>query len=156
MTIVIAHSKPAAQAACRRILRSEKGIRVVSEASTDVEIIQACTTLKPRIILLHMAPSDSGALIARIRRKSPQTKVIVLADRYSEMGMLKALSLGACGHLITKVLPAFLAKAVRKVDAGEAWVSRKMAARIVDYLMSVPPREETTFARHSEYQVLGR
>lgn len=132
MTIVIANSKPAAQAACRRILRSEKGIRVVSEASTGLEIMQACTKFKPRIVLLHMnSTSDSGALIALIRCKSPQTKVIVIADRYSEYRMLKALSLGARGHLMTKVLPAFLAKAVRKVDAGEAWVPRKMAARIV-------------------------
>lgn len=156
MTIVVANSKHATQAACERILRLEKGIRVVSEASTDVEIIQACAKFNPRIILLHMdSPSDNGALIALIRRKSPQTEVIVIADRYSELGMLKALSLGASGYLMTKVLPTFLAKAVRKVDGGEAWVPRKMAARIIDYLMSVPPSGRNYVRETPEYQLLS-
>ena len=153
MTIVVANAQHVTQAACERILRLEKWIRVVSEASTDVEILQACAELKPHIILLHMSSLwESGALIALIRRKSPQTKIIVIADRYSELGMLKALSLGARGHLMTKVLPTFLVKAVRKVDGGEAWVPRKMAARIIDYLMSVPPREDMTFARRRNTQ----
>ena len=73
-------------------------------------------------------------LIPALRQKSPQTKVILLTDGASEARTLEALAHGARGYLDKALLTTFLARAVRVVDAGEAWVPRKMVARIMDRL----------------------
>jgi hypothetical protein len=60
-------------------------------------------------------------------RKSPQTKVILLTDGASDARTLEALSHGA--RLPRQgLLTTFPARAVRVVDAGVAWVPRKMVA----------------------------
>ncbi len=39
---------------------------------------------------------------------------------------------GACGYVPAEAVPAYLTKAIRSIAAGEAWFSRKLAAKIVD------------------------
>jgi DNA-binding NarL/FixJ family response regulator len=51
---------------------------------------------------------------------------------------LAALSNGARGYLKEKAISSFLPKAVRQVEAGEAWVPRKMVGKIVDRLARYP------------------
>ena len=57
-----------------------------------------------------------------------------MTDGASEARTLEALAHGARGYLDKALLTTFLARAVRVVDAGEAWVPRKMVARIMDRL----------------------
>lgn len=135
VTVVITHHEKATLGDCLRLLRPEKGIRVVGEAGSGLETI-AAAKLKPRVLLLDLDLSeDNGAaLLPVLRRNSPRTKVILLTRRASEARILKALSHGALGYLDKKDLPTFLPKAVRVVDAGEAWVPRKMVAKLLDRL----------------------
>ena len=131
ITVVIA-STETTRAACLRLLRPVKQIRVVAEARSDREAI-AAAGLNPRILLLDMSVSIRGGLVVlrAFRRDSPRTKVILLTRRGAEARILDALSHGARGHLERKALRRFLAKAVRLVDAGEAWVPRKMVAKLI-------------------------
>ena len=46
--------------------------------------------------------------------------------------MLEALASGARGYLEMSAIEIFLARAVRVIDAGKAWVPRKMVAKIMD------------------------
>jgi len=135
ISIVIADREKAARAASRRLLEPENGIRVVGEARSGLEAI-AAAKLRPRILLLdvHMAAGNGVALLRILRQKSPRTKVILLTSRASEARILDVLAHGARGYLDKKVLRAFLPKAVRVVDAGQAWVPRKMVAKILDRL----------------------
>jgi len=99
--------------------------------------------LKPNILLINLDFLE-GKEIAQLyvlRHKSPQTKVIVLVSRAPETRILEALSYGARGYIEEKVLGTFLAKAVRCVDAGEAWVPRKMVAKIIERLARMTARE---------------
>lgn len=67
------------------------------------------------------------------RRRTPRTKVILLTTRQtSDALILEALHRGARGYLDAAAAPAFLAKAVRAVHAGEAWVPRRMGPKIHD------------------------
>jgi DNA-binding NarL/FixJ family response regulator len=136
ITVVIAERQPAARAACLRLLEPESGIRVVGEAKSGLEAISSTGHLRPRILLLDLAlaRAQQMPLIPALRQKSPQTKVILLTDGASDARTLEALAHGARGYLDKAVLTTFLARAVRVVDAGEAWVPRKMVAQIMDRL----------------------
>lgn len=145
ISVVIAAHERASRDACARILQPEKNIRVVAEASSSLEAVIAVANLMPRILLLDLSLSrrNGVALITVLRERSLRSKVILLVQRSSEAQILEALSRGAQGYLETRMLPTFLAKAVRAVDAGEAWVPRKMVAKVVDRLARFTSREET-------------
>lgn len=135
VTVVIADHEEARRAACLRLLRPEPGIRVVGEAQSGLKVV-AAARLRPRILLLdaQLSAGKGVSLLRVFRRKSPRTKVILLTRRSSQVRILDALSDGARGYLDTRALPTFLPKAVRRVDAGEAWVPRRMVAKILDRL----------------------
>ena len=144
ISVVIADREKACRAACLRLLQPEKRVQVVAEARSSMEVIAAAVMFKPRILLLDLSLSrEKGvALLPALRQKSPRTKVILLIGRASEARILEALSHGVQGYLEKKVLRAFLPKAVRVVDAGEAWVPREMVPKIIDRLARLTFREE--------------
>jgi DNA-binding NarL/FixJ family response regulator len=146
ITVVIAERQSADRAACLRLLEVESGIRVVGEAKSGFEAISSTGDLRPRILLLDLAlaRAQGTPLIPALRQKSPQTKVILLTDGASEARTLEALAHGARGYLEKGRMTTFLARAVRVVDAGEAWVPRKMVTRIMDRLAGLTAWAGTT------------
>jgi DNA-binding NarL/FixJ family response regulator len=143
ITVAIAHRDKATRAACLRLLQPEKGIRVVGEVRSGLEVLTAITRHKPHILLLdlNLAKVKGIALIRALRQKSPRTKIILITRRSPQSRILEALSHGARGYLEEKAMTTFLAKAVSCVDAGEAWVPRKMVAKIIDRLALLTTRE---------------
>jgi DNA-binding NarL/FixJ family response regulator len=136
ITVVIAERQKADRTACVRLLKSEEGIRVVGEARSGLEAITSAAKLRPRILLLELILARDGgsSLVPALRQKSPQTKIILLTEGASEARTLEALCHGARGYLDKSVVSRFLPRAVRVVDAGEAWVPRKMVTKIMDRL----------------------
>ena len=136
ITVLVAERQKANRAACLKMLEPEVGIRVVGETRSGLETITTTGHLRPRILLLDLglARVEGTSLIPALRQKSPQTKVILLTDGTSEARTLEALAHGARGYLDKSLVAKFLARAVRVVDAGEAWVPRKMVAKIMDRL----------------------
>jgi DNA-binding NarL/FixJ family response regulator len=136
ITVVVADEERERRAACLRLLAPEKGIRVVAEAGSAAETLNTAS-LKPRILLVdsRLAMGRGLVLLPIFRRSSPDTKVIVLTGQSSGAALMEALCQGANGYLNRRLLRAFLPKAVRKVDEGEPWVSRKMLPRIIETLL---------------------
>ena len=142
ISVLIAARGQASRAACLGLLRPEKGIRVVGEVRRGLDAITTAARLKPQILLLDqgMAAERGRAVLPLIRRKSPETRVILLTERASAAQTLEALSQGARGYLERRALRAFLPKAVRAVEAGEGWVPRKMVAKVMDRLARLTVR----------------
>jgi two-component system response regulator DegU len=136
ITVVIAVGEKAPRIACLQVLQSRKEMRVVAEARSGLDVIAVAAKFKPRIILLDLNVSLGRGieLLSALRLKSPGSKVILLVGRTSEARILEALSGGALGYLEEKALHTFLPKAIRVVDAGEAWVPRKFVAKIISRL----------------------
>jgi DNA-binding NarL/FixJ family response regulator len=117
---------------------------VVGVARSGLETVAAAGWLRPRILLLDLsiARGNDLALLPLVLRKSPRTRVILLTRRSAPARILSALGQGAQGYLDPRSLRVFLPKAVRAVDAGEAWVPRKMVAKIIECLARLTPRAE--------------
>jgi two-component system invasion response regulator UvrY len=143
ITVLIADRDETRRAACVRILQPEKGIRLFGRAQSGLEDLLSIAKLKPSILLLdlNLLQGKEIAQLFSLRQISPRTKVILLTHRTPETRILKALSCGARGCIEEKVLGTFLAKAVRCVDAGEAWVPRKMVAMIIERLARITARD---------------
>ena len=138
ITVVIAEEEKERRATCQRILSAERGFRVVAEAGTASEIL-ATARLSPRILLVDSKLAlGSGLVLAKYRRSSPNTRVIVLTGQSSAPALLDALAHGAHGVLNRRLLRALLTKAIRRVADGESWVPRKMIPKVVESLQSPP------------------
>jgi DNA-binding NarL/FixJ family response regulator len=136
ITVLIADGDKTSRTRSLNTLQPEKGISVVGVARNGLEALLAADGLKPNILLLNLNlfKGKGDNLLRALLRKSPLTKTILLTRRASGGPILEALTQGALGYLKEKAIDDFLPKAVRQVEAGEAWVPRKMAARIVDHL----------------------
>jgi DNA-binding NarL/FixJ family response regulator len=133
ISVVVADPEKERRAACLRRLFPEEGIRVVAEVGTPRETLGAARFL-PRILLIDssLAKGPGLALLQLFRRRSPHSRIIVLTGQTSRAALFDAITHGAHGCLNRRQIRAFLPKAVRKVDQGEPWFSRKMLPALID------------------------
>lgn len=136
ITVAIAGRQAAALAACERLLRQEPDTEVVGEvtgpAATCMEVLATVRKFKPRVLVCSFEMC-TDPLLLELRRECPATRVVLLADDFIEDDrLMHALAIGACGYLGHDQIQLHLARAVRGVDQGEAWVSRKMLGKMVE------------------------
>src|SRR5438445_7376501 len=129
ITVAIAGRQAAGLATCKRLLRQEPDTEVVGQAATCMEIVATVRKFKPRVLVcsLEMCTDTDYPLLLELRRACPATRVILLADGLIEEDrLMHAMAIGARGYLAQDEIQLHLARAVRGVDRGEAWVPRKM------------------------------
>ena len=75
-----------------------------------------------------------GAIVAvdAIVRRLPDTKVVMLTDHDEPKSLLAAIRAGALGYVRTDLDPSRLAATIRGVLAGEAAISRRLTARLLE------------------------
>jgi DNA-binding NarL/FixJ family response regulator len=97
---------------------------VVGEASDGLQAVQQAEELQPDLILLDLGlPTLNGIEAARrIRRVSPNSKILFVTQNSSPEIAQGALRLGACGYLV-KSDAADLPYAVETVLQGAKYVS---------------------------------
>jgi DNA-binding NarL/FixJ family response regulator len=102
------------------------------------DIIARIDHLRPRILFIHLDPSNEAnfALLEALHREYPETFVVLLTDKsIHEEQIIQALANGARGCLSHEADPFYVLKAVRVVDRGEIWVTRKMLGKIMDKVL---------------------
>jgi DNA-binding NarL/FixJ family response regulator len=137
ITVAIAGQDLAGLAACEQLLREQEGITVLEGADAG-DPASALLALKPRILLLALRQrgQKQDALLQALRRSSPDTRVVLLADSpLDDDEMVSALMQGARGYLEQAALDRHLVKAVRSVDQGEAWVPRRILGKVMDRML---------------------
>jgi DNA-binding NarL/FixJ family response regulator len=117
-------------------LAAEKAVRIVGEAREGKETVALVSQRRPTLLIVDMALPPAGGLpvVAQVRKGSPKTRVLAIDDRLNEQRVLKLAKAGAYGYMLGEAIPAYLAKAVRVMAAGEVWLSRKLMGRLVEEL----------------------
>jgi DNA-binding NarL/FixJ family response regulator len=158
ITVVVA-GEPRDRALCRNLLESADGIAVVADVEAGLAARAVVARLQPHLLLLDLRQRrlDGLAVLPRIRVESPRTRVVLLTDRRTPIALiLEGLRRGARGYLERAVLPALLPKAVRAVDAGEAWVPRRMVSRVLDQLVRLSASGLGAASRRSRLPAVRR
>jgi DNA-binding NarL/FixJ family response regulator len=116
-----------------RAALEREGFEVVGEAGTSEEAVAGAAATRPDACLIDIAIRGGGLDAARdIKRRLPQTEVIILTEVQSQAELRDALRAGAAGYLAKHVEPARFAAAVRGVLAGEATIPRAMVGTLVE------------------------
>ena len=100
--IVIAEDHTILREGLRALLSSSPEFDIVGEAEDGREAIGCVEKLKPNLILtdLSMPKMNGMDAIREIRRRAPETKILVLTVHKTEEYILAALKAGADGYLL--------------------------------------------------------
>jgi NarL family two-component system response regulator LiaR len=140
----------------RTFLELQEGIEVVGEAGDGEEAVREAERLRPDVVLMDlvMPKLDGVGAMRELRRRLPESRVIVLTSFANDDRLLPAIRAGASGYLLKNTEPQELARAVRAAHAGQALLDPVVAARVVESIArpDSPAGAETLTPR--EHQVL--
>jgi len=141
-----------------RILKDERGIKVVGEASSGEEALQFCRDISanhesPDVVLMDMQMPGIGGLNAtkRILHYCPDIKVLALSVSCEEPIPTKVLQLGASGFISKKAAPAEMVQAIKKVYSGQRYISDEVAQKIA--MSKIQSSAENPFSELSDREM---
>ncbi|MFJ6772611.1 response regulator [Kitasatospora sp. NPDC091257] len=134
--VLLADDEPMIRAGLRAVLTTDPGIEIVAETGDGREVVELVRRHRPDVAVLdiRMPGTDGITAAAEIRRNGLATGVLMLTTFGEDDYILRALSGGANGFLIKSGEPEELLAGVRAVAAGAAYLSPKVAARVVAHL----------------------
>ncbi|WP_033290297.1 response regulator [Amycolatopsis jejuensis] len=134
--VLLADDEAMIRAGVAAILGSDKDIEVVAEAADGREAIELARANRPDVALLdiRMPGLDGLAAAEEIRRLLPDTGVLILTTFGEDDYIERALALGASGFLLKAGDPRELLAGVHAVADGAAFLSPKVAHRVITRL----------------------
>ena len=119
------------------LLIKEREIEIVGEASNGDELFEKLKFIKPNIIILDISlPKMSGIEIAEILTKDyPDIHIIIFSSYTDEETIYKSIRAGAKGFLPKDSVRGDLIEAIKKVNQGFEYLSKKIPNTIIiDYI----------------------
>ncbi|MFD5434996.1 response regulator [Kitasatospora sp. NPDC127067] len=134
--VLLADDEPMIRAGLRAVLTTDPGIEIVAETGDGREAVELVRRHRPDVAVLdiRMPGTDGITAAAEIRRNGLASGVLMLTTFGEDDYILRALSGGANGFLIKSGEPEELLAGVHAVAAGAAYLSPKVAARVVAHL----------------------
>jgi DNA-binding NarL/FixJ family response regulator len=110
-------------------LQQRVEFQVIGEASDGLEAVQKAEELQPDLIVLDVGlPKLNGIEAARrIRKLSPESKILVLTQESSAYVVQEVLSLGALGYVVKAYAGSELLVAVEAVCQGRQFVGSEFS-----------------------------
>ena len=136
------------------MIRSQRDMELVAEASTAKEGLERFRQHQPDITLMDLRLPDMNGVdaMAAIRTEFPDARIIVLTTFEGDVEIQRALEAGARGYLLKSMPPKDLLEGIRQVHAGKKRIPPEIVAHLAEHLS-----DETLTAREVEVlrQVAG-
>ena len=129
-------------------LRKRPALQIVGETSDGLEAVHKAEELQPDLIVLDIGlPTLNGIEAARrIRKLSPESKIVFISQESSADVVQEALALGALGYVVKAHAGSELLAAVEAALEGRQYVSRGLSghsfAHATDEQATDPCHEE--------------
>ncbi|GCD96075.1 response regulator [Embleya hyalina] len=131
--VLVADDEAMVRAGVLAILARASDIEVVAEASDGHEAVALARRHRPDVVLLdiQMPGLDGLTAAALLHRERTATGVVMLTTFGQDEYITRALEEGADGFLLKADDPRELLNGVRAVGAGGAYLSPRVAGRVV-------------------------
>jgi DNA-binding NarL/FixJ family response regulator len=165
--VLLADDEAMVRAGVKAILGTDDEIEVVAEAADGLEAIEAVRRHRPDVAVLdiRMPRMDGLAAGAEIRRTMPETAVVILTTFSEDAYIARALGDGASGFLLKSGDPRELIAGLKAVAEGAAYLSPRVAQRVIAELSSgsgggamaraAAAKEQVAVLSPRELEVLG-
>jgi DNA-binding NarL/FixJ family response regulator len=115
------------------LVNMELDMEVIGEAANGAQAVDIFGKLNPDLVLmdLRMPVKDGIEATAEIRNKFPTARILMLTTYDGDEDIHKALQAGAQGYVLKNSTAEALIPALRAVAAGQQWIPKDIASRLV-------------------------
>lgn len=145
--ILIADDHAVVRMGLSALFRAKGDFDIVGQARDGEEAVSEAVRHKPDIVVMDlMMPKANGIEATEaIRRAAPSSRILVLTSYTTTDGIAQALKAGASGAVLKNAETAELVEAIRRVAAGERYVSPEIQS-----LMKTDPPVDALTCRQAE------
>ena len=146
ITIVLVDDHSILLTTLKIFLDSQEGISVAGTANDALRAVELIKTKNPDVVLLDISmPKISGIdLIPKIKKVSPNSKILILTMFEDKQYMQKVLDAGASGFLVKKAMDYDLVYAIRTVARGEIYIHPQL---LEDFMANKNKASEDVLSR---------
>lgn len=152
IAVYLVDDHPAIRNAIRARIADVPDMEVCGESGSSEKAIRQIEELDPAVAVVDISLEDGDGLdlIETLPARCPDVHSLVFSIYNENVYAERALSVGAAGYLMKKESLSTLTEAIRTVSGGNVYLSKKMAARVLNRVMgeenggrSVPTHELT-------------
>jgi DNA-binding NarL/FixJ family response regulator len=131
--VVIAEDQTMFREGLRALLSSDPTLEVVGEAEDGREAIHLVDQMGPDLVLMDLSmPRMHGVeSIREIKKRAPDTKILVLTVHTNEEYILATLDAGAGGYVVKQATYGELLTAIKTVFSGRPYLSPVISEKVI-------------------------
>jgi len=141
--VLLIDDHPLLRQGLAQLINQETDLVLCGEAEDGPSAMNAARTLSPDIAVVDLTLKDrSGTeLIKELAQAHPNLKMLVFSMHDESLHAERAIQSGARGYLMKHEPPEQVLEAIRRVLAGEIYLSPRMSARILNRLAKGKDKE---------------
>jgi DNA-binding NarL/FixJ family response regulator len=141
-SILIVDDHPLFREGLVHLIGHERDLAVAGEAGTAAEALALVEKIRPALVLLDISLPDRNGLelIKDLHALRPELPVLVISMHDESLHAERVLRAGARGYIMKQEGGGKILDAIRRVLAGEIYVSEKMSALILERLAGQRPK----------------
>jgi DNA-binding NarL/FixJ family response regulator len=160
ISVLIADDQVLVRAGFRVLVNTAPDLRVVGEAGTGQEAVEAARQARPDVVLMdiRMPKMDGIEATRHILAQDPSPRVMILTTFDLDEYVFAALRAGASGFLLKDTPPGDLLAAIRVIAAGEGLLAPTVTRRLIEEFARRPgplARRNLDGVTAREREVLG-
>ncbi|HXA93372.1 MAG TPA: response regulator transcription factor [Steroidobacteraceae bacterium] len=130
--VLIVDDHPIVRQGLRRMIDPEPDLAVCGEAETDREARAAIRELDPDVVIVDISlnQGDGLELVRDVHAQRPRLPMLVLSMHEEAIYAERVLAAGASGYIMKHAASDQLLTALRRVLAGERYLSETLAAAL--------------------------
>jgi len=130
-------------------VRAELGrqVEVIGEADDVQPAIDLIASEVPDVVLLdvHLPGGGGQAVVQAIKASHPEVRFLALSASDAPEDVIAVIRAGARGYVTKTISTAELADAIRRVAAGDAVFSHRLAGFVLDAFSAAPAEVKPSF-----------
>lgn len=131
--LILVDDHPVVRQGLARLINDEPDLTVCAEADSASSALQLIQQHNPDLVVvdISMGGTDGIELIKDLRVRNPGLPALVLSMHDESLYAERVLRAGAKGYVMKQEAPEKVMTAIRRVLAGEVYVSEKIAGRLL-------------------------
>jgi DNA-binding NarL/FixJ family response regulator len=155
--ILVADDHPIVRSGLRKVLDAQPDLEVVAEAADGTEAVELALAEQVDLAILDVSmPRKTGIqAAAELRKRRPETKVLMLSMYDNEQFLYESLRAGASGYVLKSDADQDIVEACRRTMRGQSFLYPSAVTTLVrDYIERGKTGEQFDILTPRELQVV--